>query len=486
MAEYGMIMKETVSEKVCRTLRETLDVTKKYVAAVSGGADSLALADALQCCGFSFTVCHVEHGIRGSESLEDAAYVKEFCRKRGMIFCCRHVDAQELRKNEKLSLEDAARRLRYQALIQCAEETGADFILTAHQKDDQAETFLLRLLRGSGTRGLGAIRFRCNRVLRPFLTLSAVELRKYCRDREIVWREDATNEDLHYMRNRIRKVLFPLLKSDFSPAVTDILCRTAEHLQTDGEYLEKLAEAELKKRWVFPAETQNGVLLADSWEDIPAALRFRVLRRFWHLSGATGELSGVNLEDLEQLLINHDSGKKILLPGSWQALYSYGKLILFSEGKLKALQEDTAWSYSVNLECNFASLSDSRKGILEFFFPDNRVAQISFEKEKPAYQYRKQMIYPLCRLKRLGNSLVFRYRQAGDRIFPLKGTGHKTLKKYLIERKVPVEVRDRLVVAAAGNEIVWIPGIANARWEEEKSSMEVPARDEGWLFINIK
>ena len=211
-----------------------------------------------------------------------------------------------------------------------------------------------------------------------------------------------------------------------------------------------------------------------------------MLRRFWHLSGATGELSGVNLEDLEQLLINHDSGKKILLPGSWQALYSYGKLILFSEGKLKALQEDTAWSYSVNLECNFASLSDSRKGILEFFFPDNRVAQISFEKEKPAYQYRKQMIYPLCRLKRLGNSLVFRYRQAGDRIFPLKGTGHKTLKKYLIERKVPVEDRDRLVVAAAGNEIVWIPGIANARWEEEKSSMEVPARYDGWLFINIK
>ena len=117
-------MKETVLEKVPRILREKLDITKKYVAAVSGGADSLALADALQHCGFRFTVCHVEHGIRAEESLEDAAYVEKFCRQRGIVFCCKHVDAQELQKREKLSLEDAARRLRYRALFQCVEETG--------------------------------------------------------------------------------------------------------------------------------------------------------------------------------------------------------------------------------------------------------------------------------------------------------------------------------------------------------------------------
>jgi tRNA(Ile)-lysidine synthase len=107
-------------------------------------------------------------------------------------------------------------------------------------------------------------------------------------------------------------------------------------------------------------------------------------------------------------------------------------------------------------------------------------------KERPAYQYRTQMAYPLARLKCLGNTLVFRYRKPGDRILPLKGTGHKTLKKYLIECRVPVEDRNRLVVAAAGNEIVWIPGLANARWEEQNGSSEVPAREQGWLFINIK
>ena len=95
-------------------------------------------------------------------------------------------------------------------------------------------------------------------------------------------------------------------------------------------------------------------------------------------------------------------------------------------------------------------------------------------------------MYPLCRLNRMGNTLVFRYRQAGDRIFPLKGTGHKTLKKYMIECKVPVEDRDRLVVAAVGQEIVWLPGIANAQWERVQNGSEDPAPEQGWLFINIK
>ena len=480
-----MAMKETVLDKVPRILREKLDITRYYVAAVSGGADSLALADALQRGGFRFTVCHVEHGIRGRESLEDASYVEGFCRERGIAFSCKRVAAQELRKMERLSLEDAARRLRYQALFRCVEETGADFILTAHQKDDQAETLLLRLLRGSGTRGLGAIRFRRDMVLRPLLSLSGAELRQYCNERNIVWREDATNGDLHYARNRIRKVLLPMLEEHFSPAVTDILCRTAEHLQLDGMYLEELAAAELDKRWIAPFDNRKGVLQLTDWDKVPAALRFRVLRQFWRRSGAREELSGANLEELERLIGRRASGKKILLPGSWQALYSYGKLILFPEVNIPGLQEDGDWSCTVVLESLSGGLPDEVTLVSEIYFPDRRTARLHITKDMPAYRYRAQMIYPLRRLNRLGDALVFRYRQPGDRIYPLKGTGHKTLKKYLIECRVPVEDRGRLVVAAVGKDIVWIPGIANARWEEEQTGSENPAPEKGWLFITL-
>ena len=148
--------------------------------------------------------------------------------------------------------------------------------------------------------------------------------------------------------------------------------------------------------------------------------------------------------------------------------------------------KDGDWCCPVALQSLSCELLDTFEDVSEICFPDHRVAQLCIAKDMPAYRYRVQMIYPLHELQKLGDTLVFRYRQAGDRIFPLKGTGHKTLKKYLIECRVPVEDRDRLVVAAVGNEIVWIPGIANARWEAGQSDSEVTAPEQGWLFINIK
>ena len=215
-------------------------------------------------------------------------------------------------------------------------------------------------------------------------------------------------------------------------------------------------------------------------------MRFRVLRLFWHHSGAREELSGINLDDLGNLISNHSSGKKILLPGSWQALYSYDKLILFSEENLRGLRKNNNWKYAIDLERLPGALSADGTGLSEVHFPDHRIAQLSIAKDLPAYRYREQMVYPLSQLKSMGNILEFRYRQSGDRIFPLKGTGHKTLKKYLIDCRVPVEDRDRLVVAAVGNEVVWIPGVANARWETGLTGSEDPAREQGWLLINIK
>ena len=150
------------------------------------------------------------------------------------------------------------------------------------------------------------------------------------------------------------------------------------------------------------------------------------------------------------------------------------------------MQDHEGWSYAVSLAGLSQAVPDHGRGMLEIPFPDHRTVQLRIAKDMPAYRYRAQMIYPLQQLQRLGNTLMFRFRQAGDRIFPLKGTGHKTLKKYLIECRVPVEERDRLVVAAVGNEIVWIPGIANARWEKTLCESEEPAREQGWLFINIK
>jgi len=474
-------MRESVLKKVPRVLKEKLDGTKKYVAAVSGGADSVALAEGLWQAGFTFAVCHVEHGIRGRESLEDAEFVEAFCRERDIPFYCKTVRAVELSEREKLSLEDAARRLRYEALLRCADEIRADFILTAHQKDDQAETFLLRLLRGSGTRGLGAIRFQRDRILRPLLSLTGKELRDYCSGRGIAWREDRTNQDLTYARNRVRNVLVPLLKENFSPSVTDILCRTAEHLRTDSLYLEKLAEKELRNRILPVSSGQKGALDTAGWEKIPEALRFRMLRLFWQNAGGEQELSSLNLHDLELLIEKRRSGKKILLPGSWQALHSYDKLLIFPSEYLDTLKKD-GWFYEIPWDQipRESGSGNAKKAVVPF--PDGRMAELCIRRGKPSYKYRYQMIYPLAPLQRMGGALTFRYRKPEDQIFPLKGTGHKTLKKYLIECRVPVETRNRLVVLAIGSEILWIPGIANAGWDPDGYADD---RSRDWLFINI-
>ena len=194
-------------------------------------------------------------------------------------------------------------------------------------------------------------------------------------------------------------------------------------------------------------------------------------------------MSGANLGDMEQLVENHSSGKKILLPGSWQALCSYDKLLLFSSEDWQHLQDKYEWSHVIYWEEILFKSDEARRNCTEVRFPDGRTALLSIMEEMPAYTYRAQMVYPLNGLEKLGNCLEFRYRKPGDRIYPLKGTGHKSLKKYLIECRVPVENRDRLVVAAVGSEIVWIPDIANARWLPEE---ETNSRKQGWLFINIK
>ena len=475
-------MRESVLKKVPRVLKEKLDGTKRYVAAVSGGADSIALAEGLWQAGFTFAVCHVEHGIRGQESLEDAQFVEAFCRQREIPFYCKTVRAVELSEKEKLSLEDAARRLRYESLVRCADEFRADFILTAHHKDDQAETFLLRLLRGSGTRGLGAIRFQRGRILRPLLSLTGKELRDYCSEQGIVWREDRTNQDLKYARNRVRNILMPLLKENFSPSVTDILCRTAENLRTDSFFLEKLAEKELQNRILPVSSGQKGALDTAGWEKIPEALRFRILRLFWQKAGGEQELSALNLHNLELLIEKRRSGKKILLPGSWQALHSYDKLLIFPSDYLGTLKKDGLWLHEIpwdRIPCAGES-GNAKKTVIPF--PDGRRAELCVRRGEPSYKYRYQMIYPLAPLQQMGDALTFRYRKPEDRIFPLKGTGHKTLKKYLIECRVPVEVRNRLVVLAIGSEILWIPGIANARWAMENHTDH---QSQDWLFIKI-
>ncbi len=211
------------------------------VAAVSGGSDSVALLRLMYALKLPVEVFHLDHGAR-PDSAADAAFVTDLCRQLGVSCHTERVDVPALARNRRQSFEQAARDARYERLLRF---DGT--VATGHTMEDQAETVLMRLVRGAGSRGLGGVHPRRGRIIRPLLWVHREALRDYLRTLEQPWCEDPTNLDPTHVRNRIRHELLPLL-STYNPNVVDALCRTAEIMREDDAFLEETARG-----WTGPA-----------------------------------------------------------------------------------------------------------------------------------------------------------------------------------------------------------------------------------------
>lgn len=314
-----------------RILKSRLSQDKHYLLAVSGGADSLALAHGcaqLARQGWAgFSVCHVEHGLRGAEALRDMRLVQDFCAEYGLPCYVEHVDVRRLVSSEQLSTEDAARRLRYSALRRVAAKVGAAAIVTAHHEGDQAETVLLRLLRGAGLDGLAAMRPHQGDILRPLLTLPREFLEQYCRANSLVYCHDSTNDDTAYTRNSVRKELLPLLAERYNADIVPTLARTATLLAEDADLLTSMADSayvRLAKREADVVTLALKPLLAE-----PKAIRLRVLRRAYFALGGR-ELSLERSRALDEVCVRRSGGKLIQLPGRLTAVIK-NKIIVFTK-----------------------------------------------------------------------------------------------------------------------------------------------------------
>src|ERR1051326_2856641 len=218
----------------------------RVLVALSGGADSVALLVILRELEKSgeltvAAVAHLNHQLRGAEVDEDERFCGELAERLGVRFISKRIDVAALAKAERRSIEDAARRARYAFLDEAADACAADAIAVGHTKDDQAETFLLRLVRGAGARGLAAIHPRAGRVIRPLIDVDRSALREFLAGLGQRFREDASNADVGIPRNRVRHELLPLLQSRFSPAITDVLAREAALARHDEEFLHEEA-----------------------------------------------------------------------------------------------------------------------------------------------------------------------------------------------------------------------------------------------------
>lgn len=308
------------------------------VIAVSGGADSISLAFALaelvkaKKLDMKFTVAHYNHGLRGRKSNADEAFVKDMAKRLGFAFM--RGTANNLRASTA-NLEEHAREERYRFLEKAAKKVKASMILTAHTLDDQAETFLLRLLRGSGADGLGAMRMKRDlapgsniMLARPLLTWAyRKDTVRFCEKHGIDYRYDEMNEDERFQRVKVRKKLLPVLK-EFNPKIISLLAQTAALMHEDSEALNQISGALLAT-----IMKTKGRLSIKGLLEVPENLRLRVLR-LWLGQEAKGlrQIDSAHIEAIYSLATSRKSGRLAELPGGNYVIKEDGKLVF---GKTK-------------------------------------------------------------------------------------------------------------------------------------------------------
>ncbi len=302
------------------------DGVSKILIAVSGGADSLALTELMtnsrQRFGLEISIAHFEHGLRGQTSIDDAAFVKNFAETRGLNFVGGSGDVKTFAAQQKISIETAARILRYEFLNDARQKLNCDAIATAHHADDQAETILMRFLRGATSAGLSAMQARtftdCGLILRPLLNFRKAELENFCREKNLSPRIDATNFETDATRNKIRLELLPTLEK-FNPSLVDTLCRFGKISADEANFIDEQAEK------IFPVVVRDNSIVRQEFLKLHPAIQRAVIKKFFALvTGTTKDFGFAHVEGVRKVLLNELTG--VELPKHLRADLRRGKL----------------------------------------------------------------------------------------------------------------------------------------------------------------
>ena len=430
----------------------------RIVAGVSGGADSVCLLFVLleyaKKRKFELAVVHVNHGLR-EDAGEDAEFVRKLCLQEGVPFFLREVNVGELAAREKRSMEEAGRMVRYQAFREVAESLCADRIAVAHNANDRAETMLFHLFRGSGIKGLCAIPPMREQIIRPLLCLERSEIECYLTERGISYRTDSTNDEDSYTRNRIRHHILPVAEQEVSSRAVAHMCRTADALSELEEYLE-LQTMEAEKSCVEPLTVDSALLMinVERFGQLHIALRKRLLLALLKDMAPGGkDISAVHMEDV-LALFEKEGNPRIDLPFGIRAVRRYG-VVFLERGQEPCGKTDCLLHQKIELPP--AETSEP----LSFDLGTAGQAELSVFFVKNGQKVLRNEYTKWFDCDRILESPVFRFRQVGD-YFSLAdgrgGTVHKSLKDYMINEKIPREDRDRMLLLAEGNHVLWLAG----------------------------
>lgn len=443
----------------------------RVLVAVSGGADSVCLLHVLHELaaefGLQLTVVHLDHKLRGAASRKDAEFVAELAADLGVACITGSSDVRGRARRKGLSLEMAAREARYGFFARCARKAGAGVVATAHTADDQAETVLLKLVRGAGAAGLSGIArdtaLRGLRVVRPMLDVARAEIETFLRERKLGWREDASNTDVSFLRNRVRHEVLPLLESRLNPSLRRALCRTAEVFSDEERWLDDIIDGLMRicvRREPGVGKAGKGarttVLSVDALRAVALGPRRRVIRRWLIAGGVPPEFVGFDaVARIGGLIASRRTGTAVDAGGGWTVRSRYGSLVLVAgdgpaggrefSAKLSVPGETVLPDVELRVEVSVGP------GIVR---PGRARAG-----ELPAAA-------SISRAAAGRRALYVRSWRHGDRIRPLGLKGSKKIQDIFVNDKVPPEQRTCVPIFECGSEIVWLPGYRIARgWE---------------------
>ncbi len=449
------------------------------LAGVSGGADSVCLLLLLLAYGervpLTLAVAHVNHGIR-EDAGEDARYVEELCGRYGLPFFLTEADMAGAAREEKCSQEDAGRRIRYRAFAEAAGKAGADRIAVAHNSNDNAETMLHHLFRGSGLKGLAGIapvrrdRDSGTDIIHPILCLERQEVEDYLEAKGIPWRRDSTNEGDAYCRNRIRHHILPYAEAEIVRGAVGNMGRAAELLGETEAYLEMQTREAMEKCAAGQvrgeadraagrerAEVSGYRIDCGKFAECHPVLQKRMLFLMMKQLSPTGkDISFVHVRAVTELF-ERGENRGICLPMGIRAERQYGIVSLERpwDREEKAVYSALTEGFSVPLteelfrHSLIVPLNSSEKLEFSAFF------------YKKAWEVHQNQYTKWFDYDKMKESPVIRFRRGGD-FLTIAGRGgkimHKSLKDYMIGEKIPRQIRDSIPVLAEGSHVLWLMG----------------------------
>ncbi len=446
---------------------QMIQTESHILVALSGGADSVCLLRVLRELqaewGISLSALHVHHGIRGTEADADAQFCQKLCEQWGVPCYVTQVDVPAVADAQKMSLEEAARLVRYQELEAYRKRLGAACVAVAHHREDQAETVLWNLFRGSGLKGLGGMEPVNGTVIRPLLEVSKGEILTYLQNQALTWQQDGSNDGDDYTRNRIRHHILDYAARKVNPRAAAHICQAAQVASQADGYLRRLAQSWLEGHGRKEGDTM--ILEVGSLRQEEEILQSYILREALRQCGdGAAELTDItarHMEALQALVTDVPGGsaaRQVDLSAEVVARRCYDRLLLErkNNGDDTALSSVAMEEVSVDLDLLWQRfVQDDDKPISVCFGGDRyelRIFSCKKTQKIPTNQYTKWINYD-----KLERTLVFRARRTGDYIL-LPDGGRKTVKSYMIDEKIPARERDRIPVIAQGSHVLWIAG----------------------------